>query len=62
VFCDDLDGWDGGGGREVQKGEAICMHMADLLHDTAETNTTLKSNYVPIKNKTQKKKKKQTEK
>ena len=44
--------------KKEQKGGDICMHMADLLHSTAEANTTLKSNYIPIKNKTQKKKKK----
>ena len=42
VLCDDLDGWDGGGGgREVQEGGDICIHIADSLHCTAETNTTL---------------------
>ena len=40
--CDDIDGWDGGGdGREVQEGGDICIHIADSLHYTAETNTTL---------------------
>ena len=39
--CRDLDGWDGGAGREVQEGGDICMHIADSLHCTAETNTTL---------------------
>ena len=33
---------DGGwGGREVQEGGDRCIHMADSLHCTAETNTTL---------------------
>ena len=43
VLCDDLDGWDGGGGggREVQEGGHIGIHTADSLHCTAETNTTL---------------------
>ena len=41
VLCDDLDGWDGGGRREVQEGEDICIHIADSLRCTAETNTTL---------------------
>ena len=41
MLCDDLDGWDGGGGREVQEGEDIGIHIADSLHCTAETNTTL---------------------
>ena len=31
-------GWDG---TEVQEGEDICIHIADSLHCTAETNTTL---------------------
>ena len=39
MLCDDLDGWDGG--REVQEGGDICIHIADSLHCTAETNTTL---------------------
>ena len=29
MVFDDLDGWDGGDGREVQKGGDICMHTAD---------------------------------
>ena len=40
VLCDDLDGWDGGGGREVQEGKDICIHIADSLYCTGETNTT----------------------
>ena len=38
----------------------ICIHIADSLHCTAETNTTLLSNYTAIINKqpTTKKKKK----
>ena len=39
----------GGGRREVQEGGDKCIHSADSLHCTAETNTTLKSNYTPIK-------------
>ena len=27
-----------GGGREVQEGGCICVHIADSLHCTAETN------------------------
>ena len=27
-------------GREVPEGGDICIHMADSLHCTAETNTT----------------------
>ena len=43
MLCDDLDGWDGevGGGREVQEGGDICIHIADSVRCTAETNTTL---------------------
>ena len=41
MLCDDLDGWDGGGGREVQEGGDIGIHIADSLHYTAVTNTTL---------------------
>ena len=30
VLCDNLEGWDGmGGGREVQEGGDIYIHMAD---------------------------------
>ena len=28
-LCINLEGWDGGDGREVQKGEDICVSMAD---------------------------------
>ena len=38
MLCGDLDGWDGG---EVQEEGVICIHIADSLHCTAETNTTL---------------------
>ena len=31
----------GVGGREVQEGGDICIHVADSLHFTAETHTTL---------------------
>ena len=40
---------------EVQEEGEICMHMADSRCCTAETNTTLESNYPPIKNKLKKK-------
>ena len=46
MLCDDLDGWDGvGDEREVQEGEDICIHIADSLHCTAETNNTVKQLY-----------------
>ena len=38
-----------GSGREVQEGGDIYIHIADSLFCTAETNTTLESNYSPIK-------------
>ena len=42
MLCDDLDGWEGGGGgREVQEGGDIGIHIVASLHCTAETNTTL---------------------
>ena len=42
MLCGDLDGWDGGEcGREVQEGGDVCMHIADSLRCSAETNTTL---------------------
>ena len=41
MLCDDLEGWDAGGGRAAQEGRDICIHRADSLHCTAETNTTL---------------------
>ena len=42
MLCDNLDGLDGGGGeKEVKEGEDIGVYIADSLHCTAETNTTL---------------------
>ena len=41
MLCNDLDGWDGGSGKEVKKGGNIGIHIADSLHCTAETNTML---------------------
>ena len=49
MLCGDLDGWDGGG-REAQRGD-VCIHIADSLHCTTKTHTTLKGNYIPIKKK-----------
>ena len=34
--------------REVQEGEEVCVHVADSLCYTAETNATLQSKYIPI--------------
>ena len=38
MLCDDLDGRDVG---EAQEGRDICIHVADSLHCTTETNTIL---------------------
>ena len=48
VLGDDLEGWDRGR-EEVQKGADIYVIMTDSRYYTAETNTTLESNYAPIK-------------
>ena len=50
MLCGDLDGWDGGGGREVQEGGDVCIHIADSLCCTAETNTIVKQLYSNKKN------------
>ena len=41
TICADLEGWAGGIGKEIQKPRDICIHVADSLHCTAETNTAL---------------------
>ena len=38
-----------GGGREVQEGGGLFICMADSHCCTAETNTAVKNNYIPIK-------------
>ena len=38
--CDDLEGWDEGGGRDVQEGGDIGIPTADS-HCAAKTNTKL---------------------
>ena len=51
MLCDSLEWWDGvGGGREFQEGRNTCILMVDSCCCMAETNTTLKSSYLPIKN------------
>ena len=49
MLCDDLDGWNGGSGREAQEGGDMCTFMADSHCCMAKTNTTLLSNFPPIK-------------
>ena len=43
MLCVDLEGWDREDGREAQEGGDMetCMHMADSLCCTTETNTAL---------------------
>ena len=48
---DDLEGWDGGGGREARERGNIHILKTEPHSYTAETNTTLESNYPLIKNK-----------
>ena len=36
MLCDDLEEWDGGG-RGVQEGRDICLHIADSLPCAVET-------------------------
>ena len=42
MLCDNLEGWDGKDGREAQVGGNICIHIADSLCCTAETNNIVK--------------------
>ena len=52
MLCDDLEGWNGGGGgRETQEGGDLCVHTVDSHCCTAEANTTLESSYTPKKKK-----------
>ena len=42
VLSDDLEGWgEARGWKQAQEGGDICIHIADSLRCTAETNTTL---------------------
>ena len=41
LHWENLEGWVGEGEREAQEGEGICIHIADSLCRSAETNTTL---------------------
>ena len=49
MFCDDLEERDGGGG--VQEGGDICIHIADSLCCTEETNNMVKQLYSNLKKK-----------
>ena len=41
MLSDNLEGWDRGARREVQEAGSMCIHRADSLCCTAETNTAL---------------------
>ena len=43
MLCGDING------EEIQKRGNICMSITDALCYTVDTNTTLQSNYMPIK-------------
>ena len=47
MLCDHLEGWNRESSRRGY-GD-ICMHIADSLCYTAESNTTLYNNYTPVK-------------
>ena len=47
----DLEGWDGGGGRQAQEKGNACIHMADSHCYTTATNATFESNYTSMKRK-----------
>ena len=53
--CSDLEGCNGGGGKEALQRGDICIHTTDSQCCTASTNTTLKSNYTAKKFKSHKK-------
>ena len=48
VLRDALDGCAGGWWGKVQEGGGVCIHIADSLPCTAETNTTSPSNYTLV--------------
>ena len=41
MLCDDLEGWDGGNGRQSEEGEDVCRLMTDSHPCTAETITNI---------------------
>ena len=51
MLWDNLDEWDGKGGSEAPEGRRMCLCIPGSYCCTVETNTTLQSNYPPIKNK-----------
>ena len=62
VRCDDLEGWDGRAvrGRSKREGIYVYIHIDDSFVCTAETNTTLCSNYTTLKKNYKKKNHHQT--
>ena len=43
MLCDGLNG------KEIWKRGDVCVCIADSLNSTVEANTTLQSNYIPIR-------------
>ena len=60
MLCDDLEGWDGVGGRKTQERGHICIHIANSCCYTAETNTNGKVIILQLKKKARKKKQMQS--
>ena len=51
VLSDNLEGWGGWGWGGGLEGGDMCVPMADSCWCVAETNTILRSNHPPVKNK-----------
>ena len=51
VLCEDLEGWDGVGGRETQGAGGICTHIADSHRSTAKLTQQYKAVILLKKNK-----------
>ena len=49
MLSDDLEGWDRGGGREVQEGGNICIHMTNLDRVLKSKDITLQIKVYIIK-------------
>ena len=43
MLCEDLEGWDGVGGRETQGAGGICTHIADSHRSTAKLTQQYKA-------------------
>ena len=58
MLCDDLDGWDLREG--VREGGDVCIHIIESLRCSAETKTTLYSNFTPFFKKRKRESRKKT--